>query len=64
MIPEKLMWVLTSRKFWASVLGVVSVIGLALGYDELPADQAADLIVKIIAVYVGSIAVEDGLSRR
>lgn len=63
-MPEQLVWVLKSRKFWASLIGLAAVIIAALGLPELPEDKLIDAIVTIITVYVGSIAVEDGLSRR
>lgn len=61
---EKLLWLLQSRKFWASLIGLVSVLFVAFGMPELPDEVMIDAIVKIIGVYVGSVAVEDGLSRR
>lgn len=50
---------LYSRKAWATVLGVVVVVVLALvGADTDTVTQAAAIIV---AVYTGSVALEDGL---
>lgn len=60
-----LLYLLKSRKFWISVVGLISVIYVAVtGRDELPVEALVDAIVVIITVLVGSIALEDGLSRR
>ncbi len=61
---NKILWVLRSRKFWASLIGLVSVILVALGYAELPEEKIIDAIVTIIGIYVGSVAFEDGMARR
>lgn len=60
-----LLYLLKSRKFWLSLVGLASVVYVAVtGRDELPVDALVDAIVTIVTVLVGSIALEDGLSRR
>lgn len=60
-----LSYLLMSRKFWVSVVGLISVLVAAFtGADELPVEDLVNAIVTITTVLVGSIAVEDGLSRR
>lgn len=56
-----------SRKFWAAVLGVVSVIMVNLGFKELVPEQVTaitDAITWIVATWIGSIAVEDAALKR
>jgi len=60
--PSKLDRLLHSRKFWAATIAVMTTVGLyALG--ELTADQFALSLTWIAAIYIGSVSVEDGLSR-
>jgi uncharacterized membrane protein len=60
-----LLYLLQSRKFWISVVGLVSVLYVAAtGREELPVDALVDAIVTIVGVLVASIALEDGLTRR
>ena len=61
---SNLLFLLSSRKFWISILGLASVLLVSFGRPELPVDTLVDAIVAIVTVLVGSIAVEDGLSRR
>lgn len=61
---SNLLFLLSSRKFWISVIGLASVLLVSFGRPELPVDTLVDAIVAIVTVLVGSIAVEDGLSRR
>lgn len=56
------MWVLAllrSRKFWLSLVGLISVVWVALGNEELPVEQLVDAIVTIVGVLVAAIAAED-----
>lgn len=57
---EKITWVLQSRKFWASVIGLL----IATGVLQLSDAQEADLVSALLTVattigYVLSIAIED-----
>lgn len=61
---NKIFWVLKSRKFWASLIGLVSVLLVAFGLPELPDETLIEAITTIVGIYVGSVALEDGLSRR
>lgn len=53
--------VLKSRKFWATVLGVVSVLGLHFGGAGLPLESVADVLKWLVGVFVAATAIEDGL---
>jgi len=57
---EKIVWILKSRKWWASVIGLL----IATGLLQLSEVQEAELVSAILTVattigYVISIAVED-----
>lgn len=56
----KFLWVLQSRKFWASIIGLL----IATGVLQLSDSQEADLVGAILTVatavgYMVSIAIED-----
>ena len=59
--PGKLRQLLTSRKFWASLLGLGGVLSVHFGYRELPVEDLTNAILTLVAVFVGATAVEDGL---
>lgn len=57
---EKIIWVLKSRKWWASVIGLL----IATGVLQLSDAQEADLVQAVLTVvttlgYALSIAIED-----
>jgi len=56
----KFLWVLQSRKFWASIIGLL----IATGVLQLSDAQEADLVGALLTVattigYVVSVAIED-----
>lgn len=61
---NKFLALLKSRKFWASLLGLVGVIVLAFTGQDVDVEILIDAIVLIVGFFVGSTALEDGLSRR
>ena len=64
MSSSKLTNLLASRKFWASVIGLVSVLLVNfLGEEPLPVEDLVNAVMIVVAVFVGSTALEDGLSR-
>lgn len=52
---------LTSRKFWAFVAGMVTLLGASLEDGSFSVGEIQTLAATIIG-YVGSVALEDGLS--
>ena len=60
--PSKIDQLLQSRKFWAGTIAILMTVALyAMG--ELTADQFAMSLTWVAGIYIGSVAVEDGLSR-
>lgn len=59
--PNKLAGVLRSRKFWAAVLSIAGTFGVD-AVKDLDPDTLVFAIETIGGVYIGSIAVEDGLT--
>lgn len=60
---EKLKTLLASRKFWALVIAILTAAsGYYTGAIQIWVVQ--DMIVKALMVYIGAVAVEDGLSKR
>jgi hypothetical protein len=60
-----LRYLLLSRKFWLSVVGLLSVIYVAVtGREPLPDEAIVEAIVTLVGVLVIAIGVEDGLSGR
>jgi hypothetical protein len=53
--------VLKSRKFWATVIGVGSVLALHLTGNGLPLDVVVDALKWLVGVFVAATAIEDGL---
>jgi hypothetical protein len=67
MTPEKpsIMYVLQSRKFWMAVVGFVLILVTAITQgQELDANTIVNGILGIVAAYIGSVALEDGLTNR
>jgi hypothetical protein len=58
----KLEALLQSRKFWASTVALATAFAMyQLG--ELSGEQLADIIALSTGIYIGSIALEEGLSK-
>ena len=60
---SKISALLLSRKFWALVTAVV-LVAQKYSLGEIDAFQALQLLIAAIVVYIGSVAVEDGLRGR
>jgi hypothetical protein len=60
MTNNKLLWVLQSRKFWASVIGLILVIVANWNVEPYPTDTVVTAIMGIVAAYVAAVAWEDG----
>ena len=60
-MSNKFVRFLQSRKFWVSLIGLLSVAGLYWG-DDIEAAKLVDSILLIVGALVASIAAEDGLA--
>lgn len=59
-MDSKLKWVLQSRKFWASAVGLALILITAWGQDPYPTDMVVTAIMGVIAAFVAATAYEDG----
>lgn len=57
---EKLYTALKSRKFWASVIGILSAVGLYAGGD-IQAEQLTNAILVIVSTFTLGTGIESGL---
>lgn len=57
-------YVLLSRKFWMAAIGLVMVVVAAWGQDPYPTDAVVTAIMGVVAAYMGSVALEDGMSKQ
>lgn len=65
MTSNKLLGLLQSRKFWASLISLLVAVGMLQFSDSQQAELVAALLTVTTAVsYVIGVALEDGLSRR
>jgi len=60
----RILMVAQSRKFWATIIGLLMVTGMLDVSDDTQAQWAAAISGGITAVYTLSIAIEDGLSNK
>lgn len=60
-----IMYVFQSRKFWAAVVGLVFIfVNAYLNKTQIDPNTVTTAIMGIIAAYMGSVALEDGMSNR
>lgn len=58
------MFVLLSRKFWMALIGLILVLVTAWSQDPYPTDAVVTAIMGVVAAYIGSVALEDGMSKQ
>src|SRR5690606_34501602 len=61
-LPRKLAQVMASRKVWAGALGSVATLGL-WGLGEIDGARAVEALTWVLGIFIGSVALEDGLTR-
>lgn len=61
-VPSKLRQVLQSRKVWAGVIGLVTTLSL-WGLGEIDGPRAIEAIGWVLGIFIGSVALEDGMTR-
>ncbi len=60
-MPPKLRQLLASRKAWAGVVGMVTTLALwATG--EIDAARAVDALTWVVGIFIGAVALEDGMT--
>lgn len=62
-MSNKAMELLQSRKFWASLIGLLATLGIGL-VSDVEATKLIDAIMIIVGIFVGGTALEDGLTKR
>jgi hypothetical protein len=60
---SKLKLLLSSRKFWAALIGLVLVIVKAFRPDFPLAEEQLTAVVYVLVAYILGTGIEDGLSR-
>lgn len=63
-MDNKFIDLLQSRKFWASLLGILGTLGFKAVSPDVDSDTIINAIMVIVSVFVGSVALEDGLMKR
>lgn len=57
--------ILQSRKLWAAIIGLIFIIvNAALNQQQIDPNTVTNAVMGIIAAYMASVAVEDGMSAR
>lgn len=60
--PSKLYELLISRKFWASLLGILTSLGVA-SFADVDADTIVQAIAAIIGAFTVGTGIESGLKK-
>lgn len=61
-LPRKVAQVVESRKVWAGVIGVVSTLAL-WWLGEIDGAQALEAMTWVLGIFMGSVALEDGMAQ-
>lgn len=57
-------YVLLSRKFWMSAIGLILILVTAWNQDPYPTDAVVTAIMGVVAAFVAATALEDGMSKQ
>jgi len=63
-MPEKLKFLLTSRKFWAALIGLTLLVVKAWQPDFPLEEEQLTAIVTVLVAYILGTGIEDGLARK
>lgn len=63
-MPNKLLALFKSRKFYAALVGLALVVLRALRPDFPLSDEQISTVALLLIAYIGGIALEDGLRAR
>ena len=61
-VDSKWAQVLASRKVWAGALGLVATLGL-WWLGEIDGARAVEAMTWVLGIFIGSVALEDGMTR-
>ena len=61
-LHPKMMQVVESRKVWAGVIGLVITLTL-WGFGEISGARAVEALTWVLGIFIGSVALEDGMTR-
>lgn len=62
-MKNKLLQLMSSRKFWAALVGLILVIVKAF-YPDFPVDEEQlTSVIYVLSAYILGVAVEDGFSK-
>jgi len=63
-MKELILSLLHSRKFWAFVVGLLTITSTALSAETFPMKDYIQQVTLMVIGYIGSIAFEDGMAKR
>ena len=61
-LPPKVVQVVESRKVWAGVIGLVTTLTLWWA-GEVDGSRAVEAMTWVLGIFIGSVALEDGMTR-
>jgi hypothetical protein len=61
-LPPKVMQIMESRKVWAGVIGMATTLTL-WWLGEIDGARAVEAMTWVLGIFIGSVALEDGMTR-